>query len=55
MALVNLLQRFGVGPSAVVGHSAGEIAAAYVSLSLLARSFSLLIFSDSQICGWLSR
>ncbi|KAK4200731.1 thiolase-like protein [Triangularia verruculosa] len=29
VALVNLLARFGVAPSAVVGHSSGEIAAAY--------------------------
>ncbi|KAI1411801.1 putative polyketide synthase [Hypoxylon sp. FL1857] len=29
VALVNLLSRFGLRPSAVVGHSSGEIAAAY--------------------------
>ncbi|KAG6353662.1 hypothetical protein INS49_005370 [Diaporthe citri] len=29
MAVVNLLRRFGIVPSAVVGHSSGEIAAAY--------------------------
>ncbi len=29
IALVDLLRRFGIVPKAVVGHSSGEIAAAY--------------------------
>jgi acyl transferase domain-containing protein len=31
IALVELLESFGIVPKAVVGHSSGEIAAAYVS------------------------
>ena len=34
IALVELLESFGIVPKAVVGHSSGEIAAAYVDLSL---------------------
>ncbi len=32
IALVDLLRTFNLLPSAVIGHSSGEIAAAYVSL-----------------------
>ena len=35
LALIQLLKSFGVVPQAVVGHSSGEIAAAYVSQSIL--------------------
>ncbi|XDG08296.1 hypothetical protein ABKA04_007911 [Annulohypoxylon sp. FPYF3050] len=38
MAIVNLLRRFNVHPSAVVGHSSGEIAAAYAGGYLSAES-----------------
>lgn len=34
VALVDLLHHFRMNPSAVVGHSSGEIAAAYVSMVL---------------------
>ncbi|PGH05504.1 hypothetical protein AJ80_08325 [Polytolypa hystricis UAMH7299] len=36
VAIVNLLRRLGVFPSAVVGHSSGEIAAAYAANALTA-------------------
>lgn len=32
IALVELLESFGIVPKAVVGHSSGEIAAAYVAI-----------------------
>jgi acyl transferase domain-containing protein len=32
VALVDLLESFGIVPAAVVGHSSGEIAAAYVNV-----------------------
>ncbi|KAL2758194.1 hypothetical protein ACRALDRAFT_1040239 [Sodiomyces alcalophilus JCM 7366] len=38
VALVNLLRKFGVRPSAVVGHSSGEIAAAYAAGALSCES-----------------
>ncbi|KAF2798819.1 reducing type I polyketide synthase [Melanomma pulvis-pyrius CBS 109.77] len=38
IALVDLLRSFGIFPSAVVGHSSGEIAAAYCTGVLCARS-----------------
>jgi acyl transferase domain-containing protein len=34
IALVDLLTSFGITPKVVIGHSSGEIAAAYVSLIL---------------------
>lgn len=37
IALVNLLKRFGISASAVVGHSSGEIAAAYAANAITAK------------------
>ncbi|KAK5996225.1 Highly reducing polyketide synthase gloL [Cladobotryum mycophilum] len=45
LALVNLLAQYGVTPSAVVGHSSGEIAAAYVA--------GALTMSEAIICSYL--
>ncbi|RYP81174.1 hypothetical protein DL769_002122 [Monosporascus sp. CRB-8-3] len=42
IGLVNVLQSWGISPSAVVGHSSGEIAAAYAAGSLTA-SQSILV------------
>lgn len=44
VALVNLLHRFGIHPAAVVGHSSGEIAAAYAAGHLSRESAWKLAF-----------
>lgn len=44
IALVNLLRRFGISPSAVVGHSSGEIAAAYAANALTAKEAVLTAY-----------
>lgn len=51
IGLVNILSSWGVAPSAVVGHSSGEIAAAYTSgLIRLARQHSpLLLISNTDL------
>ncbi|KAB8233986.1 uncharacterized protein BDW43DRAFT_310660 [Aspergillus alliaceus] len=48
VALVNLLRDWGVIPSAVVGHSSGEIAAAYASGAISARLAILLSYFRGQ-------
>lgn len=45
LALANLLVKCGIKPSAVVGHSSGEIAAAYVA--------GALTMSEAIICSYL--
>ena len=44
VALVDLLGQWGIEPSAVVGHSAGEMGAAYAA--------GILSFDDALICGY---
>lgn len=44
LALVNLLSNYGVTPSSVIGHSSGEIAAAYAAGALTIR--------EAIICGY---
>ena len=51
IALVNLLRSWGVIPAAAVGHSSGEIAAAYTTGSLTCREAILAAYFR----GWVTR
>lgn len=44
VALVNLLRRWGINPSAVVGHSSGEVAAAYTTGALTVKEALLVAY-----------
>ncbi|KAJ5624630.1 Fum1p [Penicillium lagena] len=48
IGLVNLLGRMGVRPSSVVGHSSGEIAAAYASGAISAKSAIIIAYFRGQ-------
>ncbi|KAJ5142667.1 Fum1p [Penicillium bovifimosum] len=48
IGLVNLLRRMGIRPSCVLGHSSGEIAAAYASGAVAARSALLIAYYRGQ-------
>lgn len=50
IALVNLLRGWGVFPAAVVGHSSGEIAAAYTSNAITAKSAIIIAYYRGQVC-----
>ncbi|KAH8592110.1 putative polyketide synthase [Bisporella sp. PMI_857] len=50
VALVDLLASYGVQPSAVVGHSSGEIAAAYAAGALTAREAIITAFYRGYVC-----
>ncbi|CAG9990573.1 unnamed protein product [Clonostachys byssicola] len=49
IALVDLLRSYGVQPSLVVGHSSGEIAAAYASGAISARSACRIAFYRGKV------
>lgn len=49
VGLANLLQSWGIVPSAIVGHSAGEVAAAYVSGMLDLDEASRVIYQRSRL------
>ncbi|KAJ8123005.1 hypothetical protein ONZ43_g943 [Nemania bipapillata] len=51
IALVELLKSFGVSPKAVVGHSSGEIAAAYTTGSLTLQSACKVSYFRGQLAG----
>ncbi|WP_457062805.1 acyltransferase domain-containing protein, partial [Mycobacteroides abscessus] len=48
-ALAKHLQQFGIRPTAVVGHSVGEVAAAYVSGALSLRDAATVSFHRSGL------
>ncbi|TLD24099.1 hypothetical protein PspLS_06954 [Pyricularia sp. CBS 133598] len=55
IALVNLLRAFGIVPKAVVGHSSGEIAAAYAAGALSLESACKVSFLRGQLAGYLKQ
>ncbi|KAE8150558.1 hypothetical protein BDV25DRAFT_172048 [Aspergillus avenaceus] len=54
IALVDLLRSFGISPAAVVGHSSGEIAAAYAIGALSQRSACKVAYFKGQLVGKLA-
>ncbi|KAI1749493.1 hypothetical protein F4782DRAFT_533452 [Xylaria castorea] len=51
IALVELLKSFGISPKAVVGHSSGEIAAAYTIGALSLKSACKISYFRGQLAG----
>ncbi|KAI8953117.1 hypothetical protein F4801DRAFT_576840 [Xylaria longipes] len=51
IAIVELLKSFGISPKAVVGHSSGEIAAAYTTGALSLRSACKISYFRGQLSG----
>ncbi|KAI1144225.1 putative polyketide synthase [Hypoxylon sp. FL0543] len=54
LALVDLLEEFGIKPEAVVGHSSGEIAAAYCVGALCQRSALQVAFHRGRLAATLA-
>ncbi len=50
IALVDLLATWSITPSAVVGHSSGELAAAYAAGALSAKDAVIAAFYRGQVC-----
>lgn len=50
IALVDLLATWSITPSAVVGHSSGELAAAYAAGALSAKDAIVAAFYRGQVC-----
>ncbi|KAL4735276.1 hypothetical protein BDV11DRAFT_173962 [Aspergillus similis] len=49
IVLVNILSAWGISPSSVVGHSSGEIAAAYASGAISARSAIIIAYYRGKL------
>lgn len=50
--MVNLLKRWGVSPTAVVGHSSGEIAAAYATHAISAAEAITIAFYRGKVADY---
>ncbi|KAI1412962.1 hypothetical protein F5Y13DRAFT_199455 [Hypoxylon sp. FL1857] len=55
IALVDLLESFGITPAAVIGHSSGEIAAAYAAGSLTKETACKVTFYRGILAGKLTK
>ncbi|KFZ23643.1 hypothetical protein V502_01879 [Pseudogymnoascus sp. VKM F-4520 (FW-2644)] len=55
IGLVNLLKKLGVSPSAVIGHSSGEIAAAYAANAITAEEAIKIAYYRGQVARKINR
>ena len=55
IALVDLLAAWGIKPSAVVGHSSGEIAASYCAGALTSREAIIVAYYRGYVCKSLQK
>jgi acyl transferase domain-containing protein len=51
IALVNLLESWAVSPSAVIGHSSGEIAAAYAAKAIMAKEAMIIAYYRGRVAS----